>query len=94
MAAEVAVFIVVRSIVSMEAHGATVGAGSGAGSLMLPSNTAVADDAVRPGPSGAPVSSTNGSPVPSARVKVNFGHTFSVESKVVSFIVIVPFDVL
>ena len=74
----------------ISAHFAIVGAG--AGSSTIPSPAAVAP-AVRPGPVGAPVSSTNGDPAPPpTRVKVNFGQTFSVESKVLEFIVIEPVE--
>jgi len=43
---------------------------------------------------GAPVSSTFGGTPPPTRVKVNFGHTFSVESNVLKLIVIVPAEAL
>ena len=57
-------------------------------------NTTPSPAAVRPGPVGAPVSSTNGPPPPPTLVKVNFGQTFSVESKVLEFIVIEPVEAL
>src|ERR1044072_1871614 len=58
--------------------------------MLLP-RTAVCDCvAVRPQP--APVSSTFGGTPPPTRVKVNFGHTFNVESNVLAFIVIDPVE--
>ena len=55
----------------------------------------VADEAVRP--ESPPVSSTftvPSSTPPVTRLKVNFGQTFSVESNVLEFIVIVPVELL
>ena len=63
-------------------QGAIVGAGRAAANLL---GEAVC--AIRPEP--LPVSSTFCAPS-DRRVKVNLGHTFSVESNVLEFIVIVP----
>ena len=69
-------------------HGAIVAVGSG--SVSKPSD-AIASEAVRPGPVGAPVSSSLIAPS-DTRLKVNFGQTFKVESKVLAFIVIDPVE--
>ena len=72
--------------------GATVAVGRGSNSEVL--IVAVSEAAVAPGPSGAPVSSTSGGTPPPTRVKVNFGQTFRVESKVLEWMVIEPVDAL
>src|ERR1700754_411931 len=87
--------LVVPSKASITAHGAGATVGAGAGSkITTPSLGAIAEFAVRPGPPGAPVSSTIGPPPPPTRVNVNFGQTFSVESKVLVLIVIDPVEAL
>ena len=74
-------------------HGAGATVGAGAGSIASLSDT-VASAAVRPGPLGAPVSSTSGPEPPPTRVNVNFGHTFRLESNVLELIVIDPVEAL
>ena len=74
----VALFCDWKSLMAMARHGAgaIVGAGAGPGSITT-AESAMDDDAVRPEP---PVSSTNVL-LSDTRVKVNFGQTFSDESK-------------
>jgi hypothetical protein len=86
--------LVVPSNVSITAHGAGATVGAGAGSKTTPSLGSIVADACKPGPPGAPVSRTIGPPPPPTRVKVNFGQTFNVESKVFKLIVIDPVEAL
>ena len=94
---------VVAAMLALSLESLTVatghGAGSGAGSITTTASSIsaaesvaaiLADGPVRPEP---PVSYTFVSPS-DTRVNVNFGQTFSVESNVLKFIVIVPPEAL
>ncbi len=82
----------VRPSKSLIAHGAGAIVAVGTGEVPK-SSDANASDAVRPGPVGAPVSSSLTAPS-DTRVNLNFGQTFNVESNVLEFIVIAPPEVL
>ena len=69
------------SISPTHGAGATVGAGSGPGAGSKSDSIAVASAAVRAGPFGSPVSSTNVL-LSDTRLKVNLGQTLSDESNV------------
>jgi hypothetical protein len=80
-----------KSLIATAVHGAgaTVGAGTAS-----PPIAAASENAVRPGPVGAPVSNTNVL-LSGTRRKVNFGQTFNDESNVPpALIVIDPVEAL
>ena len=84
------------SLTAATLHGAGVGAGSRALSRRhrrSPRLSAEAAVESRQARSGLPVSSTSVL-LSDTRVKVNLGQTFSVESNVLAFIVIVPVEAL
>lgn len=90
VAVSVSLLTFVASIAVMR-HGAAVGAGAGpgAGSIAISSDANAESDAVRAVLVDPPVSNTFTTPL---RVKVNLGHTFSVESNVLAFIFIDPVE--
>ena len=91
---------VVAPLTLLNSESLIVATGHGAGSASLATasvsasaaESVDADGAVRPEPL-PPVSYTFVNPS-DTRVKVNFGHTFRVESNVLKFMVIVPPDVV
>jgi hypothetical protein len=90
VAVSVSLLTFVASIAVMR-HGADVGAGAGAGagSIAISSDAIAESDAVRAVLVDPPVSNTF---TTAPRVKVNLGHTFSVESNVLAFIFIDPVE--
>ena len=79
-----------KSLIATSLHALSVGPGIAEASEKL--SAGAVGEAVRPEPL-PPVSCTFVKPS-ATRVKVNFGHTFSVESNVLEFIVIVPVEAL